>query len=169
MKHTSEGRTTKPVVHIYTDGACLGNPGPGGWAALLRYNGHEKELVGAASKTTNNRMELRAAIHALQALKRPCEVHIYTDSEYLKKGITQWIHNWQRNGWRTASKKPVKNQDLWRALLKAMSPHDVHWEWVKGHAGHEENERVDQLAANAARTQARNAPEDMDDTLATST
>jgi len=151
----------KPVVHIYTDGACLGNPGPGGWAALLRYNGHEKELVGAASRTTNNRMELRAAIEGLKALNRPCEVHIHTDSQYLRNGITQWIFNWQRNGWRTASKKPVKNQDLWRALLEAMSPHEVHWEWVKGHAGHVENERVDALATEAARTKAKDAPPDL--------
>ena len=153
--------STKPIVHLYTDGACLGNPGPGGWAALLRYNHHEKELVGAASLTTNNRMELRAAIEGLKALKKPCQVHIYTDSEYLKKGITQWIHNWQRNGWRTAQKKPVKNQDLWQELLQAMQPHDVHWEWVKGHAGHRENERVDRLATEAARTKAKSAPPDL--------
>ncbi len=153
---------SKPVVQIYTDGACLGNPGPGGWAALLRWNGREKALVGAASRTTNNRMELRAAIEGLRALKKPCEVHIYTDSEYLRKGITQWIHNWRRNGWRTAGKKPVKNQDLWRALLEAMKPHEVHWEWVKGHAGHEENERVDRLAAEAARTKAPSAPVDLE-------
>jgi ribonuclease HI len=151
----------RPTVHIYTDGACLGNPGPGGWAALLRSNGHEKELVGAASKTTNNRMELRAAINALNALTRPCDVVIHTDSQYLRQGITQWVHNWQRNGWKTASKKPVKNQDLWRALLKAIEPHNVRWEWVKGHAGHEENERVDALATEAARTRAQNAPPDL--------
>ncbi len=151
----------KPTVHIYTDGACLGNPGPGGWAALLRWNEHEKELTGAASRTTNNRMELRAAIEGLKALKKPCRVVIHTDSQYLRKGITQWIHNWRRNGWRTASKKPVKNQDLWRELLEAMKLHDVRWEWVKGHAGHEENERVDRLATEAARTKAKSAPPDL--------
>ncbi len=154
---------SRPTVHIYTDGACLGNPGPGGWAALLRSGKHEKELVGAASKTTNNRMELRAAINALNALNRPCEVIIHTDSQYLRQGITKWVHNWQRNGWMTTSKKPVKNQDLWRALLKAIAPHNVHWEWVKGHAGHDENERVDKLANDAARTLAQNAPPDMGD------
>ena len=152
----------KPVVHIYTDGACLGNPGPGGWAALLRWQGQEKVLVGAASKTTNNRMELRAAVEGLKALKRPAVVYLHTDSQYLRNGITQWIHNWQRNGWLTASKKPVKNQDLWKALLAAMKPHDVHWAWVKGHAGHPENERVDKLASEAARTRARHAPPDLD-------
>ncbi len=159
MSSTSSHR---PVVHIFTDGACLGNPGPGGWAALLRTNGHEKVLVGAASLTTNNRMELRAAVEALKALNRPCEVHLYTDSSYLKNGITQWIHQWQRNGWRTAKKKPVKNRDLWQALLDAMAPHEVHWEWVKGHAGHQENERVDALATQAARTQSKHAPPDLD-------
>ena len=153
---------SKPLVHIYTDGACLGNPGPGGWAALLRFNGQEKELVGAASKTTNNRMELRAAINALNALKRPCRVVVHTDSQYLRQGITQWIHNWQRNGWRTASKKPVKNRDLWQALLAAAKPHEVQWEWVRGHAGHDENERVDALAAEAARTMAKSAPPDLE-------
>jgi len=151
----------KSVVHIYTDGACLGNPGPGGWAALLRYNQHEKELVGAASKTTNNRMELRAAINALKALNRPCQVVIHTDSQYLRNGITKWIHGWQRNGWKTASKKPVKNQDLWQELLKAIAPHEARWEWVKGHAGHPENERVDALASHAARTLAKSSPPDL--------
>jgi len=153
---------SKPIVHIFTDGACLGNPGPGGWAALLRTNGHEKELVGAASQTTNNRMELRAAINALAALNRPCEVTLHTDSQYLRQGVTQWIHNWQRNGWKTASKKPVKNKDLWQALLKAIAPHEVRWEWVKGHAGHVENERVDSLASKAAHTKAKTAPPDLD-------
>jgi len=153
--------SAKPHVHIYTDGACLGNPGPGGWAALLRSNGHEKELVGAASQTTNNRMEMRAAINALNALNRPCIVTIHTDSQYLRQGITQWVKNWQRNGWKTASKKPVKNKDLWQALLKAIEPHEVRWEWVKGHAGHEENERVDALASEAAHTRAKNAPVDL--------
>lgn len=128
---------------------------------MLRWNGQEKALVGAASRTTNNRMELRAAIEGLRALKKPCRVVIHTDSQYLRKGITQWIHNWRRNGWRTASKKPVKNQDLWRELLEVMKPHDVRWEWVKGHAGHEENERVDRLATEAARTKAKSAPPDL--------
>ncbi len=145
-------QNTKPIVHIYTDGACLGNPGPGGWAALLRAGQHEKVLTGAASHTTNNRMELRAALEALRALKRPCRVYFHTDSQYLRQGITQWIHTWRRNGWRTASRRPVKNQDLWQALWEAMKEHEVHWEWVKGHAGHPENERVDRLAYEAART-----------------
>lgn len=152
----------RATVSIYTDGACLGNPGPGGWAALLRYGQHEKELVGAASMTTNNRMELRAAINALAALTRPCEVNLYTDSEYLRRGVTEWVGKWQRNGWKTASKKPVKNQDLWRALLQAMEPHQIHWQWVKGHAGHDENERVDALANEAARTRAARAKPDLE-------
>ncbi len=152
------------VVHIFTDGACLGNPGPGGWAALLRFGKHEKELVGAASLTTNNRMELRAAINALQALTRPCEVHLHTDSQYVRQGITKWVQNWQRNGWKTANKKPVKNQDLWQALLQATAPHQLNWQWVKGHAGHEENERVDSLANEAAHTQAKEAMPDLDPT-----
>ncbi len=151
-----------PIVHIYTDGACLGNPGPGGWAVLLRAGQHEKEMVGAASRTTNNRMELRAAIQALTALKQPCQVFLHTDSEYLRLGITQWVQKWQRNGWRTADKKPVKNQDLWQALVAALQPHQVQWDWVKGHAGHRENERVDALANTAARTQAAGAPPDLD-------
>ncbi len=153
---------TKTTVHIYTDGACLGNPGPGGWAALLRSGKHERELVGAASETTNNRMELRAALNALQALTRPCEVYLHTDSQYLRQGITQWVQNWQRNGWKTASKKPVKNKDLWQALLTAIAPHEVKWEWVKGHAGHTENERVDTLANEAAHTQAATSAPDLD-------
>ena len=153
--------SAKPVVDIYTDGSCLGNPGPGGWAAILRSGVHEKELTGAASRTTNNRMEMQAAINGLNALNRPCIVTIHTDSQYLRQGITQWVHNWQRNGWRTASKKPVKNKDLWQALLKAAEPHEVRWKWVKGHAGHDENERVDALAALAARDQARDAPPDL--------
>ncbi len=152
------------VVHIFTDGACLGNPGPGGWAALLRFGKHEKKLVGAASLTTNNRMELRAAINAIQALTRPCEVHLHTDSQYVRQGITQWVQNWQRNGWKTANKKPVKNQDLWQALLQATAPHQLNWQWVKGHAGHEENERVDSLASEAAHTQAKEAMPDLDPT-----
>lgn len=133
-------------VHIYTDGACSGNPGPGGWGALLRYNGTEKELYDGAFETTNNRMELMAVINALHALKRPCDVHVVTDSSYVKDGITKWIHGWQKNGWKTAAKKPVKNADLWQALLDAIEPHTITWEWVKGHSGHEENERADELA-----------------------
>ena len=136
--------TTKLV--IFTDGACAGNPGPGGWAAILQYGEHEKVLQGGASLTTNNRMELRAAIAAFQALTRPCVVEVHTDSEYLRRGITEWLATWQRNGWRTAAKQPVKNQDLWRALQTAMRPHRVTWHWIKGHAGHAENERADQLA-----------------------
>lgn len=151
-----------PIVHIYTDGACLGNPGPGGWAVLLRYGQQEREIVGAASRTTNNRMEMQAAIHALTALKQPCQVYLHTDSEYLRLGITQWVQKWQRNGWRTAARQPVKNQDLWQALLAALQPHEVQWDWVKGHAGHRENERVDALANTAARTQASAAPADLD-------
>ena len=158
-----------PIVHIYTDGACLGNPGPGGWAALLRFGRHEKELVGAASETTNNRMELRAALNALQALTRPCEVHLHTDSQYLRQGITQWVHKWRRNDWRTANKKPVKNKDLWLALLQAIEPHQMQWEWVKGHAGHRENERVDALANEAAHTQAAMAAPDLDEPAAANT
>ena len=137
-----------PVV-IYTDGACSGNPGPGGWGALLTFDGKEKELSGGARETTNNRMELTAAIEALKALKRPCRVTLWTDSTYVKDGITKWIHNWKAKGWKTANKKPVKNADLWQALEAAMARHDVTWKWVKGHAGHPGNERADSLARNA--------------------
>jgi ribonuclease HI len=133
-------------VTIHTDGACSGNPGPGGWGAILAFGDHEKELKGGEPVTTNNRMELMAAISALEALKRPCTVELYTDSEYLKKGISVWIHGWKRNGWRTASKEPVKNVDLWKRLDEAIGRHQVHWRWVKGHAGHAMNERADQLA-----------------------
>ena len=133
-------------VEIFTDGACSGNPGPGGWGVLLRYGDKEKELSGGAAETTNNRMELSAAIEALNALTRPCAVDLYTDSTYVKDGITKWMHNWKRNGWRTAAKKPVKNVELWQALDDALGPHDVTWHWVKGHAGHPENERADELA-----------------------
>lgn len=140
-----------PVV-IYTDGACSGNPGPGGWAAILRFGPHEKVLQGGASLTTNNRMELRATIAAFQALTRPCVVEIHTDSEYVKKGITEWLPGWVSNGWRTKNKQPVKNQDLWRALQAAIRPHRVTWHWVKGHAGDEFNERADQLAVSALNT-----------------
>jgi ribonuclease HI len=136
----------KRQVHIYTDGACSGNPGPGGWGALMLYGGQEKELSGGEFETTNNRMELTAAIEALRALKRPCTVILTTDSTYVKDGITKWIHNWQVKGWKTANKKPVKNADLWQELLEAEEPHDVSWEWVKGHTGHPENERADELA-----------------------
>jgi len=136
-------------VSIFTDGACRGNPGPGGWGALLRHGGHEKELYGAERETTNNRMELMAAIVALESLKRPCEVVLTTDSEYLRKGITEWLTNWKRRGWKTADKKPVKNQDLWQRLEAATHKHKIHWRWVKGHSGHDENERVDGLANRA--------------------
>jgi ribonuclease HI len=136
-------------VHIFTDGACRGNPGPGGWGAILRYNGNEKELYGAEAETTNNRMELMAAIQALEALKRPCEVILTTDSQYVRNGITEWLPQWKQRGWKTADKKPVKNQDLWERLEKAMPPHRIEWEWVRGHSGHEENERVDALANRA--------------------
>ncbi|MEC8138452.1 MAG: ribonuclease HI [Pseudomonadota bacterium] len=137
------------MVEIYTDGACSGNPGPGGWGAILRYGENQKELSGGAAETTNNRMELSAAIEALRALKRPSRVRIHTDSTYVKDGITKWIINWKRNGWRTAAKKPVKNMDLWQDLDDALKDHDVEWHWVKGHAGHSENERADALARSA--------------------
>ncbi|HVJ24917.1 MAG TPA: ribonuclease HI [Burkholderiales bacterium] len=137
---------SEPVVEIHTDGACRGNPGPGGWGVLLRANGAEKELYGGEAATTNNRMELMAAIRALEALKRPSRVKLYTDSIYVMKGITTWIHSWKRRGWRTADKQPVKNEDLWRQLDEARSKHEVEWHWVKGHAGHPENERADALA-----------------------
>lgn len=136
-------------VTIYTDGACSGNPGPGGWGALLRFGKHDKELSGGELETTNNRMELTAAIKALRALNRPCQVEFYTDSEYLRKGITEWINNWKRRGWKTAGKKPVKNQDLWRKLDASIQEHQINWHWVRGHAGQRENERVDQLARAA--------------------
>lgn len=137
------------VVEIYTDGACKGNPGPGGWGAVLRYKGVEKHLNGAERDTTNNRMELSAALMALNSLKRPCKVALTTDSEYLRKGITEWIHGWKKKGWRTASKQPVKNADLWQALDEAVARHDIEWRWVKGHSGHPENELADQLANQA--------------------
>ena len=134
------------TVEIFTDGACSGNPGPGGWGLVLRYNGTEKELSGGEAETTNNRMELMAAIEGLQALTRPMRIHIHTDSTYVKDGITKWIINWKRNGWKTAAKKPVKNVDLWQVLDDALIGHEVEWFWVKGHAGHVENERADALA-----------------------
>jgi ribonuclease HI len=139
---------TKTVV-IHTDGACSGNPGPGGWGAILEYGGKERELSGAEGETTNNRMELMAAIVALETLKRPCVVRLVTDSTYVRDGVTKWIHGWRKNGWKTAAKKPVKNEDLWRRLEAANERHHVAWEWVKGHAGHPENERADQLAREA--------------------
>ena len=134
------------VVEIYTDGACSGNPGPGGWGAVLRYGEHEKELMGSEPATTNNRMEMMAAIAALEALKRPGLAHVHTDSQYLRDGITRFIHAWKARDWKTADKKPVKNIDLWVRLEKAMKPHRVEWFWVRGHAGHPENERADALA-----------------------
>jgi len=136
-------------VAIFTDGACRGNPGPGGWGALLRYGDREKELHGAERETTNNRMELMAAIVALESLKRPCDITLTTDSEYVRKGITEWLENWKRRGWKTADKKPVKNQDLWQRLEAATHKHRIQWKWVKGHSGHDDNERVDQLANRA--------------------
>ena len=141
MSEEAEKRVT-----VHTDGACSGNPGPGGWGAILAYGGVEKELSGGEPETTNNRMELTAACAALEALKRPCTVDLWTDSQYVKGGITGWIHNWKRNGWKTADKKPVKNADLWERLEAARLKHQVTWHWVKGHAGHDLNERADELA-----------------------
>ncbi|HEY9150773.1 MAG: ribonuclease HI [Gammaproteobacteria bacterium] len=136
-------------VEVYTDGACRGNPGPGGWGVLLRYNGHEKTLKGAERATTNNRMELMAAIQALESLTRPCKVQLTTDSQYVQKGITEWIAGWKRRGWKNAAKQPVKNADLWQRLETATHAHQVRWHWVRGHSGHPENERADQLANEA--------------------
>jgi ribonuclease HI len=138
--------TDMPQVTIYTDGACSGNPGPGGWGAILISGPHRKELSGGEAVTTNNRMELLAAITALEALKRPSRVDIHTDSEYVKNGISAWMHGWKRNGWRTSTKQPVKNAELWQRLDAARTRHEVHWHWVRGHAGHPENERADELA-----------------------
>ena len=140
-------------VHLITDGACHGNPGPGGWACILRYNGHKKELWGSEPHTTNNRMELRAAIEGLRALKEDCEVEVVTDSEYLKNGITTWIHGWKRKGWMTAAKKPVVNQDLWKDLDAQVARHKTTWSWTKGHASHVDNNRCDELATMAAADQ----------------
>ena len=137
---------TNKTVEIYTDGACRGNPGPGGWGAVLRYNGHEKQLHGGEKETTNNRMELMAAIVALESLTRPCMVKMTTDSKYVIHGITEWMANWKKRGWKTAAKKPVKNVDLWQRLDNALAPHQVKWHWVKGHSGHPENELADELA-----------------------
>ena len=142
-----QGSTGRVVIH--TDGACSGNPGPGGWGAILEWGGHRREIKGGEPHTTNNRMELMAAISALEALKRPCDVDLHTDSQYLRQGITSWIHGWKRNGWRTGDKKPVKNVDLWQRLDAAIARHTVHWHWVRGHAGHDLNERADELAREA--------------------
>ncbi|OAI48887.1 ribonuclease HI [Gammaproteobacteria bacterium SCGC AG-212-F23] len=136
-------------VFIYTDGACRGNPGPGGWGVLLRYGDHEKTLSGAETMTTNNRMELMAAIQALQSLRESCDIELYTDSQYVQKGISEWIHNWKKRHWKTTDKKPVKNADLWQLLDTEIQRHQVKWFWVKGHNGHPENERADQLANEA--------------------
>ena len=135
-----------PVIEIYTDGACRGNPGPGGWGAVLRSGKHEKELYGGEPNTTNNRMEMTAVVNALTALKNPSNVTLTTDSQYVRKGITEWIHNWKKNGWKTAAKKAVKNADLWQQIDTLSAEHTIQWEWVKGHSGHPENERVDALA-----------------------
>ncbi|MFN3434723.1 MAG: ribonuclease HI [Sphingomonas sp.] len=141
---------TPQLVEIATDGACKGNPGPGGWGALLRFGSHEKELSGGEAVTTNNRMELTAAIEALRVLTRPCRIRLSTDSKYVMDGLTRWIHGWRKNGWRTADKKPVKNAELWQALFAETQKHEIEWIWVKGHAGHPDNERVDKLASDAA-------------------
>jgi ribonuclease HI len=137
-------------IEIFTDGACKGNPGPGGWGAIIRYGKHEKEIAGGDPDTTNNRMEMSAVIQALNALAEPCSVKLHTDSKYVIDGITKWIFGWQRNGWKNASKQPVRNADLWREMVEAMARHQVEWIWVKGHNGHPENERADRLASDAA-------------------
>lgn len=152
LSDTIRNMSSFPHVTIYSDGACSGNPGPGGWGALLKFGTHKKELSGFSPETTNNRMELTAAIKALKALKEPCQVEFYTDSEYLRKGITEWMINWKRKGWKTAAKKPVKNQDLWKTLDQAVQKHQIKWHWLRGHAGHQENERVDRLARDAIQT-----------------
>jgi ribonuclease HI len=140
---------SETITEIFTDGACRGNPGPGGWGALMRHGQHEKSLLGAATETTNNRMELTAVIEALRVLKRPCKVRVTTDSQYVKKGITEWIHQWKKRGWKNSQKKPVKNKDLWQQLDELITQHEIEWVWVKGHSGHPENERADQLANQA--------------------
>ena len=156
--------TETDVVEMFTDGACSGNPGPGGWGVVLRYRGREKELNGGEPATTNNRMELMAAIRGLESLKRPVKIRIYTDSVYLRDGITRWIHGWRANGWKTAGRKPVKNQDLWQRLATALAEHQIEWHWIRGHAGHPENGRADRLAraavpgASRPRAQSRQAP-----------
>lgn len=136
----------KPVVEAFTDGACSGNPGPGGWGVLLRMGGHEKELFGGEKATTNQRMEMRAAIEALKALKKPCRITIHSDSRYVVQGMSEWIHGWKKNSWKNAGRKPVANQDLWQELDQVAGRHDVVWQWIRGHAGHPENERADELA-----------------------
>lgn len=146
MSDTASEAANPATVTIYTDGACSGNPGPGGWGAILIWGGHRKEIYGGEANTTNNRMELMAAISALEALKKGMPVDLFTDSQYVRNGITAWIHGWKRNGWKTADKKPVKNAELWQRLDGALARHKVEWHWVKGHAGHPENERADELA-----------------------
>ena len=146
MTTSSVSGSQRPHVSMWTDGACSGNPGPGGWGALLRFGQHEKELNGGEKETTNNRMEMMAVIKGIEALKQPCSVHIYTDSTYVLKGMTEWIKGWRKRNWKTASGAPVKNVDLWQALDDALASHEVEWTWVKGHAGHVENERADALA-----------------------
>ena len=148
MASTSD--SASDAIQIYTDGACSGNPGPGGWGVFLRWRGHEKELSGGEPDSTNNRMELMAAIQALESLKRASVVDLHTDSTYVRDGITKWIHGWKRNGWKTSAKKPVKNEDLWKRLDAALADHQVSWHWVKGHSGHPENDRADELATAAA-------------------
>lgn len=137
---------SEEIVELFTDGACKGNPGPGGWGAILRYRGQEKEMSGGEDNTTNNRMEMTAVIEGLAVLKRPCRVVVYTDSQYVQKGISEWIHGWKKRGWKTAAKQPVKNADLWQLLDEQVSRHQVEWQWVRGHTGHPGNERADQLA-----------------------
>lgn len=157
---TPDERSAQPqgkLVQAFTDGACSGNPGPGGWGVVLRYGGHERELFGGEADTTNNRMELMAAIQALEALTRPVRIRLTTDSRYLMQGITEWLPGWKARGWRTADKKPVKNVDLWQRLEAAMAPHKVEWSWVRGHAGHPENERADALARTGL-AETRDAP-----------
>jgi len=139
-------RAPARTCHIYTDGACKGNPGPGGWGAVLEFDGEEREIFGGETSTTNNRMELMAVIEALTALNRPCRIVLHTDSQYVQKGITEWIRNWKARGWRTAAKEPVKNVDLWKRLDELVVPHEIEWVWVKGHSGHDGNERADALA-----------------------
>jgi ribonuclease HI len=148
MSNSQTSEQDRKTIEIFTDGACSGNPGPGGWGAVLRFQGKEREISGGHPETTNNQMELQAAIEALKALKEPCSIELYTDSQYLRQGITQWIHNWKRNGWKTADKKPVKNQALWEELDALVKIHAINWHWLKGHAGHPENERCDELARN---------------------
>ena len=150
--------TEESTIIIYTDGACSGNPGPGGWGSVLLYNGHRREMSGGDAETTNNRMEMMAVIQALETLKRPCSVKIYTDSVYVMKGMTEWIEQWKKRNWKTAAKKPVKNVELWQRLEQATSRHDIKWQWVKGHSGVPENERADELATTAIPRQERIRP-----------